>query len=45
MNDDEDFDDICYECGGYGDDFSIDENGEMICNCDTCWVRFAREGY
>ena len=30
--------DYCYECGGYGDDYSYDENtGEMICNCDTCW--------
>ena len=26
----------CYECGGYGDDYTIDENGEMISNCDTC---------
>jgi len=26
----------CYECGGYGDDYSFDENGEMISNCDDC---------
>lgn len=28
--------DICYECGGYGDDFSFDEDGELVCNCPTC---------
>ena len=26
----------CYECGGYGDDYSIDEKGEMISNCTDC---------
>ena len=26
----------CYECSGYGDDYSFDENGEMICNCESC---------
>lgn len=26
----------CYECGGYGDDYSFDENGEMISNCEGC---------
>jgi uncharacterized phage protein (TIGR01671 family) len=26
----------CYECGVYGDDYSTDENGEMVCNCDRC---------
>lgn len=31
--------DICYECTGYGDDYSFDENGELVCNCDECWVR------
>lgn len=38
INDDEFYADTCYECGGYGDDYSIDENGELMCNCDTCWV-------
>lgn len=28
--------DICYECGGYGDDYSIDENGELVWNCPSC---------
>jgi len=27
-------DDYCYECGGYGDDYSVDDNGELVCNCD-----------
>lgn len=33
MNDDIDF---CYECTGYGDDYSYDENRELVSNCDTC---------
>lgn len=28
--------DVCYECGGYGDDYSIDENGELVSNCESC---------
>ena len=28
--------DYCYECNGYGDNYSIDENGELVCNCDSC---------
>lgn len=28
--------DVCYECTGYGDDYSIDENGELIRNCENC---------
>lgn len=29
--------DYCYECGGYGDDYSFDEEtGELVCNCDEC---------
>lgn len=27
---------VCYECTGYGDDYSVDEDGELVCNCDTC---------
>ena len=26
----------CYECSGYGDNYYIDEDGELVCNCDTC---------
>ena len=28
--------DWCYECGGYGGDYSLDENGELVCNCPDC---------
>ena len=35
MYEDEEFD-RCYECGGYGDDYSTDENGDLVCNCDSC---------
>lgn len=28
--------DICYECKGYGDDYHVDENGDLICNCIEC---------
>lgn len=28
--------DWCYECGGYGDDYSIDDDGNLVCNCDNC---------
>lgn len=26
----------CYECSGYGDDYRINDAGEMICNCPKC---------
>lgn len=29
--------DVCYECTGYGDDYYLDENGELKCACDDCW--------
>ena len=32
----DDWDDICYECTGYGDDYSLGENGELVKNCETC---------
>lgn len=28
--------DPCYECGGYGDDYSFDEDGELVSNCPDC---------
>ena len=28
--------DCCYECSGYGDDYYLDENGELVCNCPDC---------
>lgn len=26
----------CYECGGYGDDYRMDENGDLVSNCEDC---------
>lgn len=26
----------CYECTALGDDYYIDENGELQCWCDDC---------
>lgn len=31
--------DYCYECGGYGDDYFINDDGELECRCDTCPFR------
>lgn len=28
--------DYCYECSGYGDDYYVDEDGELICRCSEC---------
>lgn len=28
--------DYCYECTGYGDDYSEGENGELVSNCENC---------
>ena len=36
MNDKFPYDDYCYECKGYGDDYSVNEEGELVCNCDDC---------
>lgn len=30
--------DLCYECRGYGDDYSFDQNGELVCNCTNCLI-------
>lgn len=35
-NDWEDDWDYCYECGGYGDDYFENEDGELECRCPTC---------
>jgi len=29
-------DDYCYECAGYGDDYYVDDDGELICRCFEC---------
>lgn len=28
--------DYCYECGGYGDDYYVDDEGELVCRCFEC---------
>lgn len=28
--------DRCYECSGYGDDYYIDDDGELVCACADC---------
>lgn len=30
--------DYCYECRSIGDDYMLDENGEMISSCEQCWI-------
>ena len=32
------YDDICYECRGYGDDYYLDDDGELVSACSKCWV-------
>lgn len=34
----DDFNEICYECSGYGDDYYIDDDGELVSACSECWV-------
>lgn len=41
IEDDDDYDDegdwdYCYECGGYGDDYFINDDGELECYCPQC---------
>ena len=36
-------DDLCYECSGLGDDYFINEEGEMECACPTCPIRLRME--
>ena len=31
-------DDVCYECEGYGDDYFINDEGELECYCPQCYV-------
>ena len=28
--------DVCYECSGLGDDYIINDDGELECWCDRC---------
>ena len=32
---DDDYD-YCYECEGYGDDYYVDEKGELVSRCIDC---------
>ena len=39
----DDFDyEFCYECGGYGDDYFINDEGELECRCPTKMIRKRR---
>lgn len=31
-------DEFCYECGALGDDYYVDDNGEVVCACDDCVI-------
>ena len=37
--------DRCYECSAYGDDYYIDDNGELVCYCPECQGLFDDEWY
>lgn len=38
--------DACYECGGNGDDYHVDEKGELVSNCPKCAMNpFRSEEY
>lgn len=40
----EDWDyDYCYECRGYGDDYFINDDGELVSACDDCAIMKAIE--
>lgn len=28
--------DYCYECGGYGNDYYTDDDGNLVCRCPEC---------
>lgn len=28
--------DYCYECSGYGDDYYLNDDGELVCRCPEC---------
>ena len=34
---------ICYECTGYGDDYYMDDDGNLVSACDDCWVNRREE--
>ena len=38
-----DYDDTCYECSGYGDDYFINDKGELECYCPYCYANPNRQ--
>lgn len=34
----DEYDDYCYECQGYGDDYGYDDEGNYVCLCDKCFM-------
>lgn len=43
---DDEYDSPCYECRGYGDDYSFDDNGELVDNCTDCpWNETRCDGW
>lgn len=36
-SDDYDDYDFCYECKGNGDDYYVDDNGDLVSACDDCY--------
>lgn len=36
---------ICYECTGYGDDYFVNEYGELECRCDSCYIMSEKRRY
>lgn len=37
------YDDICYECTGYGDDYYMNEDGDIVCACHECPIMKSME--
>lgn len=35
--------DVCYECEIYGDDYYINEKGDLVCACDDCLFNMCKE--
>ena len=37
--------DVCWECSAYGDDYFINDEGELECACKTCPYFLNEVGY
>ena len=35
--------DACYECQGYGDDYYIDDDGNLVSACDGCFYNHSHD--